>query len=69
MSAKIYLTPYYETWDEIAYKVYGNETFAARLRSYNKRQRKLWQLPPGTIIELPDVVLPAIVEDLPKWRA
>lgn len=65
--AKTYTTIQGETWDEIAYKVYGGEEYAALLMASNYPLLDILVFSAGTVLNTPD--LPEYDdEELPPWR-
>lgn len=65
--AKTYTTIQGETWDEIAYKVYGGEKYAALLMANNYPLLDILVFSAGTILNTPE--LPEYDdEELPPWR-
>lgn len=64
---KTYTTIQGETWDEIAYKVYGGEEYAAFLMKNNYLYLDVLVFSSGTILKTPE--LPEEKDDeLPPWR-
>lgn len=64
---KTYTTIQGETWDEIAYKVYGGEGYAALLMESNYPLLDILVFSAGTILDTPD--LPEYDDiELPPWR-
>lgn len=62
-----YTTIQGETWDEIAYKVYGGEEYAAFLMKNNYPHLDILVFSSGTVLNTPD--LPEERgEELPPWR-
>jgi len=62
-----YTTIQGDTWDLIAFKVYGAETYADFLMSKNFPLLDLLVFPSGIIVETPD--LPEeLASSLPAWR-
>lgn len=65
--AETYTTIQGETWDEIAYKVYGSEGYAALLMESNYPLLDILVFSAGTVLQTPE--LPERVdEELPPWR-
>ena len=65
--AKTYTTIQGETWDEIAYKVYGGEEYAAFLMANNYPFLDILVFSAGTVLSTP--VLPEERDgNLPPWR-
>ena len=65
--AASYTTVQGETWDEIAYKVYGGEEYAAFLMANNFPFLDILVFSSGTVLNTPD--LPEYTdEELPPWR-
>lgn len=65
--AGTYTTIQGDTWDNIAYKVYGGEEYASFLMEHNYACLDILVFSSGTILNTPD--LPEeIEEELPPWR-
>lgn len=65
--AGTYTTIQGETWDGIAYKVYGKEIYATYLMENNYRLLDILVFSSGTVLNTPD--LPETEHnDLPPWR-
>lgn len=65
--AGIYTTIQGETWDGIAYKVYGGEEYAAFLMASNYPFLDTLVFSSGNVLNVPD--LPESMEgELPPWR-
>lgn len=66
--AGTYTTIQGDTWDNIAYKVYGSEEYAAFLMENNYRCLDILVFSSGTVLNTPE--LPEeLEEELPPWRA
>ena len=62
-----YTTDQGETWDMIAYKIYGKETYADILMKNNFKYLDIFVFSEGTVLYAPE--LPEEVDDdLPLWR-
>ena len=67
MVEKTYMTIQGETWDEIAFKVYGGEEYAAFLMANNYRHLDILVFSSGTVLNTPE--LPEEEKSiLPPWR-
>ena len=65
--AATYTTIQGETWDQIAYKVYGGEEYAAFLMANNYPYLDILVFSAGTVLNTPG--LPAEEDgELPPWR-
>lgn len=65
--ANTYTTTQGETWDEIAYKVYGSEKYVTILMENNHPFLDTLVFSAGTVLNIPD--LPEYDdEELPPWR-
>lgn len=65
--ARTYTTAQGETWDEIAYKIYGREGYADVLMAGNYPFLDILVFSAGTVLDIPD--LPEYDdEELPPWR-
>lgn len=65
--AETYTTIQGETWDEIAYKVYGSEGYAALLMESNYPLLDILVFSAGTVLRTP--ALPEDTDaELPPWR-
>lgn len=62
----MYETELGDTWDMIAYKVYGNEMCAGFLMKNNPHLLGTVIFNSGTMVYCPD--LPPEEDDLPNWR-
>ena len=62
-----YVTLQGDTWDLIAYKVYGNELYADRLMSENIQYIGVWVFGAGTVLNIPEITEDEDTE-LPPWR-
>lgn len=62
-----YTTIQGDTWDYIAYKVYGNELYADRLMAANPKLLDIFVFSPGTSINIPEIDEEE-ENELPPWR-
>ena len=67
-SAETYTTVQGETWDEIAYKVYGGEEYAAFLMANNYPFLDILVFSAGTVLNTPDIPWYRESAGLPPWR-
>lgn len=65
-SRDIYTTAQGDTWDIIAYRVYGNEYYLDALLAANPAQRAVVRFPAGIAIICPDITIP-VSSNLPPW--
>lgn len=66
--AKTYTTIQGETWDEIAYKVYGGEKYAAFLMANNYSFLDILVFSAGTVLNTPGIPWYEESDELPPWR-
>lgn len=66
--AKTYTTVQGETWDEIAYKVYGSEEYAAFLMANNYPFLDILVFSAGTVLNTPGIPWYEESDELPPWR-
>ncbi len=66
--AKTYTTIQGETWDEIAYKVYGDEQYADLLMRSNYPLLDVLVFSAGTVVITPNIPWYEERDDLPPWR-
>lgn len=67
--AETYTTIQGETWDEIAYKVYGSEGYATLLMESNYPLLDILVFSAGTVLNTPDIPWYEDSDELPPWRA
>lgn len=65
---KTYITEQGDTWDKIAYKVYGDEKFMRQLILANWSQIETLVFSSGTELILPEIS-ETDTEGLPPWRS
>lgn len=67
---KTYITVSGQTWDQIAYEVYGDEHYCDRLMDTNRDKLNYFVFPAGIVLILPDVSASiSVPSDYPTWRA
>lgn len=66
--AKTYTTIQGETWDEIAYKVYGSEEYTTLLMANNYPFLDVLVFSAGTVLNTPDIPWYEDSDELPPWR-
>lgn len=66
--AKTYTTIQGETWDEIAYKVYGSEEYTTLLMASNYPFLDVLVFSAGTVLNTPDIPWYEDSDELPPWR-
>ncbi len=67
-----YTTVSGQTWDQIAYEIYGDEHYCDRLMDANRNLLDYFVFPAGTVLEIPEkssLVKARIPEGFPDWRA
>ena len=63
----IYITISGDTWDIVAYKVYGNEMYMDMLIKANIEHKDTYIFPAGVELTLPEIDL-EVSETLPPWK-
>ncbi|MEK5166219.1 tail protein X [Paenibacillus sp. FSL R5-0527] len=58
-----------DTWDSIAYKVAGTETFMTDLMLANLEHIETVIFPAGVTLNIPDIKIESAADTLPPWRA
>lgn len=56
-----------DTWDIVAYKVYGNEMYMDMLIKANIEHKDTYIFPAGVVLTLPEIDL-EVSETLPPWK-
>lgn len=64
----MYITNQGDTWDKIAYGVYGNELYADKLILANIKYVGFFVFPAGIVLTTPEVEDEA-EENVPEWRS
>lgn len=67
MSENTYTTISGDTWDIVAYKVYGNEMYMDKLLKANLEHKDTYIFPAGVVLSLPEMDL-EIPQSLPPWK-
>ena len=62
-----YTTNTGDTWDLIAYKVWGQETLMHELMAVNPAWRNQVTFPAGVELSIPEITLP-VKEEPPPWQ-
>lgn len=62
-----YITALGDTWDIIAYKMYGNERQMSRLIEANSKHRETVLFPADIVIQVPDIAVTTSTV-LPPWK-
>lgn len=62
-----YITVQGDTWDLIAYRVYGSEKYMTQLIEANSEYREIVFFSADIEIKVPDIETP-IPEELPPWK-
>ncbi len=62
-----YTTVSGDTWDIVAYKVYGNEMYTDTLIKANIEYKDTYIFPAGVVLTLPEIEL-TVSESLPPWK-
>jgi phage tail protein X len=69
---KTYTTISGQTWDQIAYEVYGNEHYCDKLMDANRDKLHYFVFPDGISLKIPSIesmAQTAVSSDYPAWRA
>lgn len=66
--AKTYTTQQGDTWDAIAYQVYGNETYTGWLMQNNFPLLDVFVFSAGVTLQTPDPPDDHQAKGLPSWR-
>jgi phage tail protein X len=69
---KVYTTVSGQTWDQIAYEVYGNEYYCDRIMDANRELLDYFVFPAGVVMQIPDLEVIAeenVSDNYPEWRA
>lgn len=61
-----YTTIQGDTWDMIAKKVYGDESYTSLLMESNQKLLDYFIFPAGIVVTVPE--LPEETDTLPEWR-
>ena len=64
---KTYTTIQGDTWDSIAYKVWGNEMYTDTLIKANLEHKETYIFSAGVVLTLPEITL-KVSESLPPWK-
>ncbi|MCX4326455.1 MAG: tail protein X [Lachnospiraceae bacterium] len=62
-----YTTIFGDTWDIVAYKVYGNEMYMDILIKANLEYKDIYIFPAGVVLVIPGIDL-EVSESLPPWK-
>ncbi|MBO1870072.1 tail protein X [Lachnoanaerobaculum sp. Marseille-Q4761] len=69
---KTYTTVQGQTWDQIAYELYGNEYMCDKIMELNRDKLDCFVFPAGIELTVPDkadAVSETVTSDYPAWRA
>ncbi len=67
---KTYRTASGQTWDQIAFEVYGDEHCCSQLMDANRDKLDYFVFPAGVVLSLPDLAEDGpYPSDYPAWRA
>ena len=69
---RVYTTIQGQTWDQIAYEVYGNEYMCDKIMDLNREKLDIFIFPAGVKHILPDeesMGRQSVSSDYPTWRA
>lgn len=61
-----------QTWDQIAYEMYGDEYLCDKLMEANRDKLNYFVFPDGVVLNIPnqeDMNQTSISSDYPAWRA
>ncbi len=62
-----YTTKLGDTWDTVAYKVWGNEMYMDTLIKANLEHKDTFIFPAGVVLTLPEIEL-EVSDSLPPWK-
>lgn len=62
-----YTTVSGDTWDIVAYKVYGNEMYMDTLIKANIEYKDTYIFPAGVVLTLPEIEL-TVSKSMPPWK-
>ncbi|MGL5435992.1 MAG: tail protein X [Lachnospiraceae bacterium] len=68
----IYTTIQGQTWDQIAYEIYGNEYLCDKLMDANRDKLDYFVFPSGIALNIPGkdlATINSVSSDFPAWRA
>lgn len=68
---RVYTTIQGQTWDQIAYEVYGNEYMCDKIMDLNREKLDTFIFPAGIKLILPDeenIIRQSVPSDYPTWR-
>lgn len=68
----IYTTVQGQTWDQIAFEVFGTEYMADKIMDLNRDKLDIFVFPAGVMLALPDegsAIIQSVPSDYPAWRA
>lgn len=69
---KTYITVSGQTWDQIAFEVYGNEHYCDKLMDANRDKLDYFIFPDGIVLDIPDknsLIKTTVPSDYPTWRS
>jgi len=72
MADTTYTTFQGQTWDQVAYELYGNEYLCDKLMDANRHKLNYFVFPSGIILRIPDkdvATIKSVSSDFPAWRA
>lgn len=64
----IYVTNQGDTWDSIAYDLFGSEGYMGILMDANLDLLDVLVFSSGTVIQVPEEIPEEVDEDMPSWR-
>jgi hypothetical protein len=70
--ADTYITTSGQTWDQIAYEVYGDEYQCGKLMDRNRDKLEYFVFSDGIVLQLPEqeeLSADSVSSDYPTWRA
>lgn len=66
--AKQYVTSQGETWDQIAFEIFGDESYMKELIEANPDYTGVFSFEGGILLDIPDITGNEIDDALPFWR-
>lgn len=70
--ADTYKTIQGQTWDQVAYNLYGDEYLCDKLMDANRDKLSYFVFPAGVVLRIPDkdeITVIDVPSDFPAWRA
>lgn len=69
MASSAYTTVQGDTWDLVAYRLWGQERLFDRLMRANPAHLDVVVFPAGVVLAVPAITIPDPTPELPPWRS